>query len=530
MKKTYRNNFYLLALATTLSFSSCEKFTELNPLASLSENTAFSSKQNIELAINGVYWQAAVGRYDPGTGLTTGRGYPFGGASIEQGEMRGEDMVNLQTFYQITYEGTYTPLTANNINHWEQLYALINQANVFIKGIQGAITSGVVTDEEGKALEGEAIFLRALAHHELLLHFCRPYADSNGNNPGVPYRTAAITGAAEVEGGLSQTRGTVTEAYAKVLDDLNTAETYLPATRSTRSYTISRATKAAAIALKTRVYLHMANYDSVITEGEKLGTSATSGDFTSAIGGYKIEADPETPFTSQSNNLESIFSIAQSAAQNGGVNGAITSMFGPASLNARDLVATSPNLYNAAFWVEGDLRKTKLQYRQSTGTYKLAFNYKYRNYGINDNWNPIIRYSEVLLNVAEAYAFKNNNSQSLLLLNAVRNRSVPVANRFSTAPADLKLAVYQERRVEFAGEGKRWGDIHRLALSSYGTGGIPAKVLSTQLTTDGLANYAPGVVITPSFPAIPYANKSFIWPLPNSERNSNPNLDQNPDY
>lgn len=513
-----------------LSITSCKKFTETLPLDKLSDKTAFSSKQNIELTLNGVYWAAAVGQYDPGTGLTTGRGYPFGGASIEQGEMRGEDMVNLQAFYQFTYEANYTPTTANNVNHWEQLYSLINQANVFIKGVDDAVVSGVVSQEEGNAYKGEALFLRALAHHELLIHFSKPYADGKGSSLGVPYRTKAMVGAPDVEEGLAQKRGTVAEAYAKILEDLNNAESYLPASKANKGLSISKATKGAAIALKTRVYLHMEDYDNVIAEGKKLGTDATSGTFSSTIGGYKLEPDAETPFTSQANNTESVFSIAQSQAQNGGTNGAIASMFSPSTFRGRDLIATSPNLYNAPFWVNGDARKIKLQFKQEIGNYKLVFAHKYRAVAVLDSWNPIIRYAEVLLNVAEAYAYKNNTTQAFALLNAVRNRSVPVADQFTVAPADLKLAIYQERRIEFTAEGKRWSDLHRLALGNYGAKGIPAKILPAQITPGGLANYQPGVVITPSLAGKPYNSQSFLWPLPQSEVASNPNLEQNPGY
>lgn len=532
LKFNYKSAFAISSLACALIFSSCEKYTELAPLSSLDENTAFTSAQNIELAINGVYWQAAVGYYDPGTGLTTGRGYPFGGASLEQGEMRGEDMMNLQAFFQFTYESTYTAASANNVNMWEQLYSLINQSNVVIEGVKKAIDAGIVTAEVGNPFIGEALFMRALSHHELLINFARPFADNNGSNPGVPYRTIAIVDGATAEAAMGVGRGTVAEAYTSLLKDLDEAELNLPNTRSSKDLAISRATKGAAIALKTRVKLHQQDYDGVITEANKMGTGASS-DYNSSIGGYKLEANPSTPFTSYKNNQESIFSVAQSASANAGVNGAVANMFGPSELNGRDLVGTSPLLYNATFWKDTDLRKTDLQYRQSTGNYKVVFNKKYTRYGLNDDWNPMVRYAEVLLNAAEAYAYKGNNAQALNLLNAVRNRSVSVADRFTSEPADIKLAIYQERRIEFTGEGRRWGDIHRLALNSkYGTAGIPAKVMVSQVSGGGLANYGSGIVINPSILAIPYANKEFLWPLPTSEINSNPLLrdQQNPGY
>lgn len=518
-------------LALCLSFNSCKDFTELEPLAELSETVAFNTPDNIELAVNGMYWQAAVGRYDPGTGLGAGRGYPFGGAAIEQGEMRGEDMVNVQAFYQITYQNNYTPTSANNVNHWEQLYALVNQCNVIIEGVEGAVEGGVIEAEVGNVYIGEAHLLRALAHHELLIHFARPYAE-DPSKPGVPYRTVAITTAERANENATLGRGTVAEAYGKLLEDLDTAEDLLPATRSNG---IARATKGAAIALKTRVKLHQEDYLGVIAEATKLGADATSGDFSSSIGGYKLTASPVDVFVgSFSSNSESIFSIAQSQNSNGGVNGAITSMFSPADLNGRDLIAVSPNLYNADFWLADDIRRIEFTFDQtdSDGSdFPFVYSYKYRRYGINDDWNPIIRYAEVLLNAAEAYAYNGNDGQALRLLNAVRDRSVGAANSFgSTAPADLKLAIYNERRIEFLAEGRRWADIHRLAANpSYGPNGIPAKVLVNQLTP---AVYNGSSALTPSQPALPLSDHRFVWPIPQSELNANPTLrdQQNPNY
>ncbi|HRN47244.1 MAG TPA: RagB/SusD family nutrient uptake outer membrane protein, partial [Niabella sp.] len=62
----------------------------------------------------------------------------------------------------------------------------------------------------------------------------------------------------------------------------------------------------------------------------------------------------------------------------------------------------SPNFYNASFWVTGDKRRNLLV-QQATDP-KLWFTNKYWDYVNRANWAPIIRYAEVLLNVAEAKA------------------------------------------------------------------------------------------------------------------------------
>lgn len=524
-KITRRSVIAMLGMMAILP--ACSDFTKLEPLSALSETAAFTTPATIELAANGVYWAASVGQYEG----AAGRGYPFGAAAIEQGEMRGEDMLNVQAFYDITYRALYSPTTANNKNHWEQLYALINQANILIDGVKTAGTNNIISAELAAQYEGEGRFLRALAHHELLIHFCRPFADGSGSQPGVPYREKPIISTGAVQEGLAQGRGTVAEAYTKVLADLDFAEQSLPATRTANA--ISRATKGAAIALKTRIKLHQQDWKGVIAEGAKLGTDGTGASFSSPIGAYTLEAAPETPFVNYKSNKESIFSIANSAQSNGGVNGALASMFGPSSLAGRDLVATSPNFYNATFWVDGDLRRTRLQTKQASGSYPFAFNYKFREYGVFGDWAPVLRYAEVLLNVAEASSREGNPTKALALLNAVRNRSVPTAAQFTAAPVDLTLAILQERRIELAGEGRRWSDIHRLSQDpTYKVSvGIPAKVEVTQVKTTSY-DIVTRPEITGSVAAIPYSDFRFLWPIPFSEISSNATLskEQNPGY
>lgn len=534
--RTIKRGIVLSSFAAVLLTASCKKYTELNPINTPAQSVVFSTPAYVELAMAGVYNSASQGKYNGGSG----RGYPFGAASIEQAEMRGEDMVNLATFYQITYETLIDPTTANNVNMWGNLYTLVNEANILIAGVQKAGSTGVITATAAIQYEAEARFLRALALHELTLDFCRPYVDNKGANPGVPYRTVAITDPAQVQDELKVPRGTVAEDYTKILADLDFAETNLPATSSVNS--VTRATKGAAIALKTRVKLHMEDFAGVITEGAKLGTSATAAPYTSPIGNYKLTDSPDGPFLNNK-STESVFSIENSAAANGGVNGALPNMFGPATIvgqtttfGARALVATSPNLYNAAFWVSSDTRRSLLQVQANTSGAKYFYNFKYRDPTNATDYAPIIRYAEVLLNVAEAYARTTALSPNALsLLNAVRNRAVATADRyvaFATGDA-LTQAILNERRVEFAGEGRRWPDITRLSQSAFKVvgGGIPAKCLVTDLKGDGTQyNIVTRPVVTTSKAAIPYTDFHYIWPLPVDEVTRNPNVAQNPGY
>ena len=85
--------------ATTL-FASCEKVLDTSPKSSITDATAFASADRCALSLNGVYDAAQSSYFVNGT--TDRRGYPFGAANIEQGDMRGEDMVNVAAFFQVT--------------------------------------------------------------------------------------------------------------------------------------------------------------------------------------------------------------------------------------------------------------------------------------------------------------------------------------------------------------------------------------------------------------------------------------------
>src|SRR5690606_13052155 len=96
----------------------------------------------------------------------------------------------------------------------------------------------------------------------------------------------------------------------------------------------------AAIAFKTRVYLHMGNWDAVISEGIKLD------------GSYELESSPNGPFANSYDNSESIFSLTQAATLNPGVNAALASQY-----NRRRLVAISPIIWRDPSWLIDDKRR-----------------------------------------------------------------------------------------------------------------------------------------------------------------------------
>ncbi len=110
---------------------------------------------------------------------------------------------------------------------------------------------------------------------------------------------------------------------------------------------------------------------------------------------------------------------------------------------------------------------------------------------------PVIRYSEVLLNYAEAAAKTGDLNKSVELLKAVRNRSDATyefpSSAISTASA-LANTILTERRIELLGEGFRSNDLLRNLLP------LPAKSSSSL-----------------SAPQVLPSQDNYIFPLPNVE-------------
>ncbi len=531
-----KNKLNLLAIPilALVLLTGCKKALELQPFTSINSDLAFSNADKCFVSLYGVYDAAQSGDY-----FGAVRGYPFGAANIEQGDCRGEDVINIATFYQVTYEATYNSNYANGEGHWNALYALINKANVGINGFRKAATNFVLSSATALQYEAECRFLRALAHHELMVHYARPYLDGNGSQIGVPYRDFAVTDFASVNLLRNLPRAVSDTVYKRIIRDLDFAETNMATTLSGSARTV-RATKAAAIALKMRVYMHMGNWTAAKTEGNKLIpatlTPLNPSGVVSPIGSWALTPSPDGPFTNNS-STESIFSIRNDAIDNTGVNGALPAMLGAANLGGRGLVAISPIIWNNAGWRCDDLRRTLL-YTAGTNNANTQsiFTTKYRDYVARADYAPQIRYAEVLLMQAEIEArlSASVSQQAIDLLNTVRNRSIPtpatnqyVAANFATK-VDLIKAILLERRIEFLCEGKRWPDISRLAMEpDYTTNGIPAKAINGAA---GLAMYSCGTAYTPGRAGIPYADYRFIWPIPANEVIQNPIVTQNPGY
>jgi starch-binding outer membrane protein, SusD/RagB family len=535
MKNIFKSNLktklvFIPVFVFVMVFISCEKNIDLQPFNQVSETAAFQTPELIALSVTGMYEAAQIGYYANPVSPAY-RGYPFGAAFVEQGDNRGEDVVNTATFYQLTYTATYSTSSANNVNYWKDSYRLLNRCNIVIDGVRTAAASKVITDAQAAIYEGEARLLRAMTYHELLVHFARPFKDTpTASHMGVPYHEKPFTTQAAIAEGMATGRSTVAEVYNKILADLDYAETNLPLKSAlTGNMKISRATKGAAVAEKTRIYLHMWNMDKVISEGTKFISGALAGT-------YSLTVDPSGPFMAPYSNTESIFGMENSANQNPGVNAALAQMYGPTAIGGRGLVTMSPIIWRLPTWLTDDKRRAAGN--MITISSGVVYTNKYKDPVNKTDPSPMLRYSEVILNMAEAYARKGDVTNGLAYLNMVRNRAlaVPATQAYTASSfADngkLVGAILDERRIEFVCEGRRWPDITRLQQDTfYPINGIPAKLANGMPTA---AMFTLGTPYTGALGtvAVPYSDFRFLWPIPQDEINANPTLakQQNPGW
>ena len=517
MKNIYK---FLAVTVIGIGMVSCseEAILNLSPINNISVNDAFSTPSLIESSINGMYNAAAIGEYNG-----SGRGYVWGAAFVQQNDCRGEDVVNEATFYALTYQSNYDATTANNVYYWVDGYRLISRANLVIDGVTTALEKGIISQDVANDYIGQAKFFRAITHFELLNFFARPYNfTADASHPGIPYREIGVDTQDEIDAELLKGRNTVAEVYQKVLADLDSAESLISNT------TLTKASTHAAIAFKTRGYLHMRTWIKVIDEGNKLN------------GEYALTPEPSGVFDSNASNSESIFSILHSASNNPGVNAALASQY-----NNRKLVCISPIIWRNPSWLVDDKRREESKDGdiQTGMVYEFAgrkYTNKYRDITNYTDYAPIIRYAEVILNMAEAHARKASPDlgESLSLLNQVRNRALAnpdtqayTASSFTT-PATMVGAILVERRIEFLMEGRRWSDIHRLQNDDLQPmDGIPAKVANG---SPAAAAYTLGTPYDGPYgeQAIPGSDSRFLWPLPQMELDANPTLakEQNPGW
>lgn len=443
--------------------SGCKKELELKDPQALRPEDAFANNVNINKVLQGGYDAASSGN------LWGGNLQIFADLMGSNGELTW-----VGTFNNYREVWGKSLLTTNTLvsGTWASGYNVINIANGVLANITKANT------QEQNRLRGEAFFLRGAMHFELVRLYAKDYSDGvAANNPGIPVITNFTSSTADI---TKPPRNSVAEVYARIILDLTEAENWLPASNGVF------ATKSAAAAMLSRVYLQSQNYAGARDAANRAIINAT---------GKTLLPVFMNNFNQSANTAEDIFAVQVNDQD--GVNN-LQVYYSVDIFGARDGdIEINPS--HLALYAANDQRRTVTS-NPSTAGFNTAF---YTKYGANRTTKfrdlyknvSVIRLAEMYLTRAEA---------NYRLSTAVGDSPLNDVNRIRIRAGLTPLAaissvddIYTERRKELAFEGFGIHDAKRF-----------------KRTIDGK----------------PWNDNRLIFPIPFREINANANLIQNAGY
>jgi starch-binding outer membrane protein, SusD/RagB family len=443
---------YMVMLVAVL-LTACTKQLNIEPTNAISSDIAITDKSGVEKAITGAYdaFQLA--------GL-------YGRNRIILGDLAADNLIWSGTSLDYAQLDYHNVTIDNGIidGMWTGAYDGINRVNNILIALPGI--SGL-TEDLMNTYKGEALFMRALFHFELLCYF-----------GGVPIKTYPTLDVGDV----NQTRNTVDEVYDQVIEDLNTAESLLPGPGSMSSGSTN---KYAATAILARVYLTRFHKDNN-TEFANLAVSKAQEVIQS--GAFSL-VTPYNALYAGGDNSERIFHIVFSAQD----KNRLAEYFTPTVMAGRYEVAPSDSLINS--WNPAD----SVRFDASITYDTLGEPYGIKYHELVEGSDPVyvVRLAEMYLIIAEALAYTDGDIATIQQnIDFIRARAGLEPTTANTYP-ELKLAVERECRFEFAFEGHRWFDLVRTKRA---------------IVVLGIPEY------------------QTLFPIPLSEMTTNPAMEQNPGY
>ncbi len=421
--------------------------------------------------------------------------------------------------------GVHNPGNSMLSEVWTDFYLLIHRANTVL---DNAPTTTEISDSARNLFIAEAKFARGLSYAELGFFW-----------GGVPIYTTVANSA---DG--SNPRSTREETFAQAISDLTEAALVLP-TKSELEQP-GRFTKGAANAVLARIYMFQGEYASAKAVLDDIVDSNQY----ALVDEYDDNFQEENEF-----NQESLFEVVFSEigsvnwSESGGGNSvgnerAIrTQQY--SAIGWRNIIPSErllsefetiekgdskrdPRLEKSFYFIgdsynnganvlqdeqvqgntilfEGE--QQKISWRKFSSMYKM--NSGYYEGGIN---HRVIRYAEVLLNLAECELELGSPQRAIDLLNQVRARPsvdmppYPTSNYPVNNNEAIMDAIMHEKMVELSSEQIRYRDILRWRQEG-------------KLATEPFSYFVP--------------NKYELMPIPQAEIDNNPNIDegdQNPGY
>lgn len=452
----------LLLIVTIFLISGCEKLIEPTPPnTQIVGPETFKDSASVQQNLAGMYIQ-----------FISYSSFYTAPVSIYPG-MSADELLyfgNANTSYS-GFINNAIPSNDDNVNSiWSSNYAIIYVANDIIAGV-GNTTSGAISPGFKNQAIGEARFLRAMCYFYLANYF-----------GDVPLLTTTDVGANAVAA-----RTPADQVYAQIIEDLQFAESHLPASYALTGNARTRATKWAAKALLARVYLYRQQWQ----DAEKEATEVIS----NAL--FSLPGNLDQVFTSSSQ--EAILQFYNDL--NGYTDYASTVL--PNAVSQVPVFYMTPELVGA--FEAGDMRKevwtASLNYNGAVYTYP----YKYKSLisGANAEYYTVLRLAEQYLIRAEAYARQDKLSEAKSDVDTIRSRA-GLPETTAATQEELLTAIAQENRIEFNCEwGHRWFDLKR-----------------TNKADEVLGALKPGT----------WKATAVLYPIPQNQTRLNNHLTQNKGY
>ncbi len=221
-----KKNIIISFLAGIMTLMSCTDRLNETPISTLSPANIFTTMNDAKTAITGMY----AGFVPYFAVMTPVNGWGEYGTDISSGSFTDAK----QKFSQYTY----TSADADVLTIWSGLYSIINRANNIIANVPNIAAA----DADKNAIIAEAKCIRAFCYMDLVQYF-----------GGVPLRVEPTL---SIEDAVSKPRATERQTWTQIINDLQYAELYLPATAPA----VGRVTKWTAKGLLAKAYLTRGGY------------------------------------------------------------------------------------------------------------------------------------------------------------------------------------------------------------------------------------------------------------------------------
>jgi hypothetical protein len=412
-------------------------------------------------------------------------------------------------------------LATNSITVWDDFYKIINICNLVVEKAPAARELDLnFRQDDLEAYLAEVLTIRSLCYFYLIRTFGE-----------VPLILKATQNESQ---NFDTSQSSEREILDRIIHDLLQAEAYARIEWSTARQTKGRVTKNAVRSLLADVYLWDKQYAACISACDRVLLDQYA--FLELIDGERMYR--EIFYTG--NASESIFEL--NFTINGQANNATANFYGNINKNA------SGRFYASGTLLESYNRAVQFDYRgkdfilPATSTEHRIFKYegadtpvdfddasqstaRYRANASTANW-IFYRLPDIYLMKAEALseqsAAENDLKEALALVNLVYERATLKKDsklyEDYSSPDKIKSLILEERRREFAFEGKRWFDLLR------------------KVRKDGTTEYA-WTLLENKYPenlSLVKSKMSMIeaWYLPinQTQMNLNKNLHQNAYY